>query len=466
MLHSWRRYVLFALALLWIALRIPHFQARYSFDWDSSQYARGITEFNIVKHQPHPPGYPLWVLSARALTHLTGGAMQAQILLAFLITLLGLAMFYALARQLLAGDAALICAILLAFSPAVALNSSIPSTSIVDLLSSSVAGYLAFLDPRRRPWRIAACLIALAALAGFRQSGVAMLMPLIVIALALHWRAAGRQIATGAALAFLVFLGWYVPLAESTGGSRHLSALTSAQFHNAAQGTSIFFGASLFQHAGMIATVTIYIAMNLAPWLIAWGPGLRWRSVPWRRYALWMAPTLIVVLAIHIGRVGYLLLIFPPMLLFFANVSAPRFRAAILAVLVSLAISYFPYGGFQQSKLWPLNYIFYRSTPRIALDVEASQRNLDRTFRDLERSGAPQPFVCARDLPEAPNIRTVTYDFAYLHWVLPEAAPAGPAIWLFDQRGPNPALRRVYRWRLITGDPLSSLWEAKPTSLE
>ncbi len=392
--------------------------------------------------------------------------MQAQILLAFLMALAGLAMFHALARRLLESQAAMICTILLAYSPGVALNSSIPSSSIVDLVSSSVAGYLAFLDPRRRPWRIVACMLALAALAGFRQSGPGLLAPLVAAAAFTHWRHAWRQVCAGAVLGLLVFLAWYVPLAQSAGGWRVLAELTSAQFREAAQGSSVFFGGSLLRHLGMIGTAGIYFAMNLCAWLIACRAAFRWRdrTIPdlWR-YVLWMAPALMVVFAIHLGRVGYCLLLFPPLLLLCAIAGGLRLPAAIAGVFVSLVISYFPYGLFQDSKLWPLNYIFYRSAPRIALDVEASQRNLDHTLRELQHGGAPQPFVCARNLPEAPNIRTVTYDFAYVNWVLPEAAPASRSIWLFDQRGPDAVLRlRFHQWRLISSDQLTSLWEATP----
>ncbi len=33
-------------------------------EWDSVQFAMGIREFNLWKHQPHPPGYPLYVFLA------------------------------------------------------------------------------------------------------------------------------------------------------------------------------------------------------------------------------------------------------------------------------------------------------------------------------------------------------------------------------------------------------------------
>jgi hypothetical protein len=135
--------------------------------------------------------------------------------------------------------------------------------------------------------------------------------------------------------------------------------------------------------------------------------------------------------------------------------------ATIAAVILSLAISYFPYGRLQLSKIAPVSYVFYRSAPRMALDLEASQRNLDQILHQLLQSSAPQPFVCARDIPEAPNIRTVTYDFAYVNWVLPEAAPTGRSIWLFDQHGPDAQSRKRYQtWRQIAADDLWSLWEA------
>jgi len=452
-----QRVAFLALALLWLALRIPHFGSRFSFDWDSSQYARGMAEFNIVKHQPQPPGYLLWVLGARPLHWFAIGPMQSQILLAFLMTLLALAIFYRLANRVLQNQVtALTCTALLAYSPGVALNSSIPSPSITDLVASLVAGYLAFLDPRRQPWIISACLAALGLLAGFHQSNLALLAPFIVAAAISHWRYAPRATCLGAILGALLFLAWYVPLANTVGGSSVLSHLTSVQFHEAAEKSSVFYGAPLRSHLSMTLNNFIYCGMNLAPWLVAFGLPFAWRKAApgfWR-YALWLAPTVIVLLGIHSGRVGYWLIAFPPLLLFVAASGKLRMPGAIAAILISLAISYFPYGILQSTKLAPISYVFYRSTPRIALDVETSQRNLDRHLRQL----APSPLVCARDVPEAPNIRTVTYDFTYIHWTLPDAAPAGNAIWLFDQHGPSGQLRNR-AWRQIASDDLWSVWE-------
>ena len=453
-----QRFLFLTLALVWLALRIPHFSSRFSFDWDSSQYARGIAEFNLFKHQPHPPGYLLWVLSARIL-ELLAGPMQAQVMVAFLMTLLALPIFYLLVRRVLESQvSALTCTALLAYSPAVALNSSIPSPSITDLLSSLVAGYLAFLDPRSKAWRIPLCLAALGLLAGFHQSNLALLAPLIAAAAINHWRHTWRPVCVGLILGTLGFIAWYVPLANSVGGSSVLSNLTSVQFHEAASKSSVFYGAPLRSHLSMTLNNIIYCVMNFAPWLLAFGLPFIWqrKTIQGRWfYALWLIPTLIVLLGIHSGRAGYWLIAFPPVLLLCASLGRIRFRATIAAVLVSLAISYFPYGRLQFSTLAPISYVFYRSTPRIALDIEASQRNLDQTLRQVLQSGAPQPFMCARDVPEAPNIRTVTYDFPYVNWTLPEGAPAVHSIWLFDQHGPH-----NQTWRPIAADNFWSLWQA------
>jgi hypothetical protein len=471
LIRSKQTLILLALALLWLALRIPHLATRFSFNWDSSLYARGVGEFNVLKEQPHPPGFPLWVFSARALAPLAGGAMRGLVLLAVLMAILALAVFYLLARQVLSDShAAALCTLLLAYSPGIALNSSIAATSIVDVVSSSVAGYLAFLDPRRSQWRIVACLAALGVLAGFRQSGVGLLVPFVAMAVLLHLRHAWRAVVGGALLGLVAVLAWYIPLAQSVGGFRAFSHLVNAHFQSASHNTSIFMGGPLRRHVGMIGENLIDYSMNLAGWLVACGLFFRsrWKAPPAPlsyvlHYVLWIVPSLIMIFGIHGGRVGQCMQLFPPLLLLCALVSKPRMPATIAGIVIALAISYFPYGLLQFSRFWYLNYLAYRATPRMALDLEASQRNLDQELRELQRSGAPQPFVCARGFTEAPNIRTVTYDFAYVNWVLPAAAPQGKSIWLFNQMGPDADLRARYKtWRRISGDNLISLWEANP----
>ena len=454
------RTILILLALLWLGLRIPHFFARYSFDWDSANYARGVAKFDVINHQPHPPGYPLWVMSARVVKPWVGNAMRAQVIVAFLTAMLALAIFYMLARSMIP-RVAFAATVLLAFSPAVSLYSSEPGTLIVDLLSSCVAGYVAFYDSTARRWPIVACLGALGALAGFRQSGVVLLVPLIIAAMVVHWRNARREVIVGVGLGVALFLAWYIPLAASVGGVRELSRLSAEQLRASAAGTSVLYGATAERHLKMIAENGIYLAMNLAAWIVAFF-GFRKFGGGWR-YAVWLVPNLVMLFGVHGARAGYWLLSLPPLILMLAAGAAPSIRRVIAGVVVSLAISYFPYGRMLSSDQATPYYLAYRSAPRMALDLEASQRSLEKTLLELRRGGEPEPYVCVRNLHEAPNIRTVMYDFPFVHWTPPETAPATASIWLFDARGPDAEARKLYTfWKRIDGDELYSVWRATP----
>lgn len=39
-------------------------------EWDSVQFALGVGDFNLWQHQPHPPGYPLYIAAGWVATHL------------------------------------------------------------------------------------------------------------------------------------------------------------------------------------------------------------------------------------------------------------------------------------------------------------------------------------------------------------------------------------------------------------
>jgi hypothetical protein len=48
---------------LFVGVFILYYLTRSPFldEWDSLQFALGLRQFNLSKHQPHPPGYPLYL---------------------------------------------------------------------------------------------------------------------------------------------------------------------------------------------------------------------------------------------------------------------------------------------------------------------------------------------------------------------------------------------------------------------
>ena len=53
------------LAVVFLAFHIPYLPSSLE-DLDSINFALGIRHFDVAQHQPHPPGYPVFILIAKA----------------------------------------------------------------------------------------------------------------------------------------------------------------------------------------------------------------------------------------------------------------------------------------------------------------------------------------------------------------------------------------------------------------
>ena len=457
-------------ALLWLVLAFPNLGTRYSYDWDSSQFARGAQHFDVALHQPHPPGYPLWILAMRGLMTFSSHPYGAQVLLAFLFTLAALIFFRSFARELLGQNVGRAATALLAFSPLVLVYAITPLNYAVDLFAScAIAWFAARLWTGQHRWAIPACAFA-GVTAGFRPSGVTLLLPLLAIAMLRCARKEPAFALLGALTGLLCHASWYIPTAMLTGGFRALSALNSAQFLSSVAATSVFFGAPPMVHLTMLAEVTIYFALALAAFAVPLMVSFREKHAPVREsirpawanstfFALWLAPNLAFLYVIHCGKPGYVLLSLPPLVLLAAGLARPaliRPAWACTAIATALIAGYFPYERLLNRGMHIAPYLYLRASPRMAGLSQIWQQEL-RTALDI-LPGLPQDkrIVCLHRATEAPNIRTVTHDFADLQWSLDGDSPTG---WLCDAAGLPAHLRAQYpSARRIYGNELYSLW--------
>ena len=495
--YSFRIQAYWFLAVLWLALALPHVDTRYSYNWDSSQFERGIEHFDISRQQPHPPGYPLWILALKGLTPLVGGrANSAQVILALLFTVAALLFFRSLAHQMLGDSGGLAATVLLGFSALVCVYAITPLTYAVDLFASCSIAWLAV-----RLWcgqaRWAPLAFALAAVtAGFRPSGTTFLLPLLAVALWRAWRKQPLYAAAGILTGAVFGLAWYVPTALLSGGFSVLAAMDRNQLIGSARATSIFLGAPLAVHAHMLADVCIYFALALAGLalpLAARHLSISGRAHPRRPmpladaplfFALWLCPNLAFICLIHCGEPGYVLLSLPPLVLLGAWLASPvwnRPQWIAAAAAVGLAACYFPYERFINPAIATLPYQLLRASPRLPGLLESSQRQLRELIDSLPGRSEEKLIFCMRERTEAPNIRTVTYEYSDIAWAdfagpgLRVFAPRGGALsgrfpasarsiaWLCDGAGLSPALRvRFPRARRLAGNALFSFWAAYP----
>lgn len=398
------RWVFFLAAVLWVATNLRSVSTM-CFDWDAAQLSLATIEFSLADHQPHPPGYPLWVMCVRALLPVTQGAPLAMTLLDILFTVAALYFFYRLARKWSGESTAGILVILLAFSPVVQLYAFAQSTYPVDLLASSLLGWLAW-----RMWQgdvtaLRVALPATALLMGFRPCGVVLLTPLLTVAALKSSGRRPRVLIPPLLGASVMVLAWFWPLQKSAGGFSSWVQMSFDLFRSTSGATSVFFGP-----AEVVPTITARLTVILGVALLPVA-GLIFRrragnSLPWGFLALWAVPGLLFVYLVHFAKPGYLLLVLPPLFLALGSVR-PSPRTIITGLLVTELVVLMPYNRIPENKVTRAMAL---STPHAAVSAARSNRLL----RDQVELLQPSRIVCQGQFQDSPpNRRSVEYDFRH-----------------------------------------------------
>src|SRR2546427_792032 len=128
-----------ALGVLTVLSRLP-FRARMLYNWDGVQFALALREYDVVKHQPHPPGYILYVGLGRVVNAWLHDPTAAYVLLAVAFSGLTTCVVYLLARAVYDRATALAAASVLAVSPLFWFYGSVGLTYAGGRPTTSVAG--------------------------------------------------------------------------------------------------------------------------------------------------------------------------------------------------------------------------------------------------------------------------------------------------------------------------------------
>lgn len=344
-----------ALAVLFLVAHLP-FLPKTLEDVDSINFALGVRDFDVARHQPHPPGYPVFVALAKASTAAAkaagvpgaeprGLAIWSALAGAALIPLLFL-FFRALAGERRAWWATLVvgCAPLFWFT---ALRPLSDTTGLAFALAAQalLAGVIA---GRAGAGALAAGAFLATFAIGVRSQSFVLTLPLLLWALVLPGTAVPlrrRVVALAAALAG--GLAWGVPLLITSGGLESYIAALGAQAGEDFSGVVILWTVRSARVAAQALVHTF-----LSPW------GRPWLGA--------------IVLAI--AAVGALRLLW----------AAPR--AALL-----LGVSFVPYAAF--------HLLFHEIvTVRYALPLLIPVAFLFVTALDLGTKGSARfvlPFVAA-----------------------------------------------------------------------
>jgi len=210
------------LALAALAAGLGRWLTRTSvvYNWDSVHYLLAQDRYDILEHQPHPPGSYYYILLARAARLLTSDPHNALLLLGALFGAALVPILFLLGQELGGKRAGWLAAAIGASAPlfwfygSVGLNYG-PAGTLAALLALGCVRLC-----RGSSLRSAAVLAgaAFGALGGFRPFDAAFLAPAFLWALATAFRRDRAAATCGLAVAGAVSLGWLIPNVLNTGG--------------------------------------------------------------------------------------------------------------------------------------------------------------------------------------------------------------------------------------------------------
>ncbi|HWF83515.1 MAG TPA: hypothetical protein VG222_01640, partial [Vicinamibacterales bacterium] len=213
------RYAASGLALLFLALHLPFLPASLE-DLDSINFALGIRHFDVVHHQPHPPGYPLFVLAAKGAHLLVASEAQALSLVGVASGALAVFALVALFRRLDGepGLPAYAATVVTITSPLYWFTAARPLSDTTGLAAALGVQALTLAASTPRAAVLASLCAGLAV--GIRSQVAWLTLPLLVVVIV---RRSGRErlAATLAAAATAFTAGalvWAIPLVWLSGG--------------------------------------------------------------------------------------------------------------------------------------------------------------------------------------------------------------------------------------------------------
>ena len=302
-------------AILIAATALTRFvcRSRYLYDIDSVNFALALKRFDPSVHQPHPPGYFLYVCLGRLVNGIFHDANAALVGISIVFSCGAVAMIYVLADRWFGRQAALFAGLIFLFSPLAWFHGTVALTYMVEAFFSVLTGYLC--------WRIyggAARFIlpgamAVGIAAGFRPSSLLLLAPLLLFSLC---NANRKQAAAGMGALAATLLAWFIPMVGIGGGAPYLSSLVSLWLAVPARGT--VFNSSVWNSVARAATIVgIYFLGFGGAAILPFRARSADSSIDRRQTIftlVWIGPGLLFFTFIYLKFVnsGYLLALAPP----------------------------------------------------------------------------------------------------------------------------------------------------------
>jgi hypothetical protein len=204
--------------------------ARSPWDWDELLFALALRDYDVTRHHPHPPGFPLFIAAGKFLRLVTPNEFRALQLVNLLCACALMPVAYLLARQLrMRFLTALGASLLLAFLPNVWFYGGTALSDVPSLVAVMLACALLLKGRVDRTAYFAGAL-TLAVAVGIRPQNLVIGLLPALLATAAQWKRERGAIAAAATLSALIVVVSYGCAILATGGwSVYRTALRTHQ---------------------------------------------------------------------------------------------------------------------------------------------------------------------------------------------------------------------------------------------
>lgn len=309
------------LALATVATRWPY-RVRLLPSWDAVQFALALGEYDVVRHQPHPPGYILYVATARLVAAALGDAATSFTVLAVGASAVAVLLLYRLGWALYGRPVAMVAALGLLASPLFWADAAGGLAYAVEAALAVAVARAAWALRDGRLGVLVGSGVLLGLAGGVRPSVLVVTGPLWLGMAALGVRRWG-PVGAGVGVAGLSVLAWLVPMLWLTGGVAPYLAAALELYRSTVHGTTLVGGGWGRNVLGLGEAFLLGVGVFLPALPLAAGRALRGLRAGEPRavfLALWIGPALVVYTVVHLGQHGYLLTVLPACYLVVARV--------------------------------------------------------------------------------------------------------------------------------------------------
>jgi len=341
------------------------FITHYLYHWDSVNFAFSIFDFNLVKEQPQPPGYILYVWLIRLVNWFFHDPQSTMALISVASSAAAIIAIFFLGKSLFNARVGAIAAVFLGVSPLFWFYGEIALPHTLDTFLVIFIAWCLYETIKGNEARLIPAMIVLGIAGGIRQQTPFFLAGILLFALyKVSWKKRFIALAVTAGVCFI----WFIPLIASNGGLMgylHILAAFSARFDKSTAVSSAGLS-GLSHNLGKLIPYTLY-GMGFSSVAFIGIFAKRYGSFQWKRnwekglfLGLWIIPSMAFYVFVHMGQQGLVFTFLPALILiaaaslnhFFQGQLRPIILTSTAIALLSIAFFYFfpeyPFGATSQ----------------------------------------------------------------------------------------------------------------------